>query len=88
MSYDQDTVRLSPLPPAPPTEEFRMFHLKVSCWLPWWLSGKESACQCRRHWFDPCSWRIPLTKKQLSPCVNPHAETTEACVPQQKKSPN
>ena len=21
--------------------------------LPWWLSGKESACQCRRHRFDP-----------------------------------
>ena len=20
---------------------------------PCWLSGKESACQCRRHWFDP-----------------------------------
>ena len=19
----------------------------------WWLSGKESACQCRRHGFDP-----------------------------------
>ena len=21
--------------------------------LPWWLSGKESACQCRRCGFDP-----------------------------------
>ena len=21
--------------------------------LPWWLSGKESACKCRRHRFDP-----------------------------------
>jgi len=21
--------------------------------LPWWLSGKESTCQCRRHGFDP-----------------------------------
>ena len=21
--------------------------------LPWWLSGKESACQCRRHQFNP-----------------------------------
>ena len=21
--------------------------------LPWWSSGKESACQCRRHGFDP-----------------------------------
>ena len=21
--------------------------------LPWWLSGEESACQCKRHKFDP-----------------------------------
>ena len=29
--------------------------------LPWWLSGRESACQCRRRMFDPwarkTSWR-------------------------------
>ena len=33
----------------------------ISHWLPWWLSGKESACQCRRHRFDTwvrkISWR-------------------------------
>ena len=27
--------------------------------LPWWFNGKESACQCRRHRFDPWSGRIP-----------------------------
>ena len=31
------------------------------CWIPWWLSGKESTCQCRRCGFDPwirnISWR-------------------------------
>ena len=26
---------------------------------PWWLSGKESACQCRGHGFDPWSRKIP-----------------------------
>ena len=26
-------------------------------WLPWWLSGKESACQCRRLGFAP--WKDP-----------------------------
>ena len=26
--------------------------------LPWWLSGKESACQCRRQGFDPWSGKI------------------------------
>ena len=28
-------------------------------WLPWWLRGKESACQCRGHRFDPWSRKIP-----------------------------
>ena len=27
--------------------------------LPWWLRGKESACQCRRHGFDPWVRKIP-----------------------------
>ena len=27
--------------------------------LPWWLSGKESACQSRRHRFDPWVGKIP-----------------------------
>jgi len=46
-------------------------------WIPWCLSGKESACQCRRHGFDPwagslekemathssiLSWEIPWTE--------------------------
>ena len=29
----------------------------------WWLSGKESACQCRRCRFDPWIGRIPWRKK-------------------------
>ena len=27
--------------------------------LPWWLSGKEPACQCRRHGFDPWVGKTP-----------------------------
>ena len=34
----------------------------------WWLSGKESTCQCRRHRFNPWSGKIPLATEQLSPC--------------------
>ena len=30
---------------------------------PLWLSGKESACQCRRQGFDPCMGEIPWKKK-------------------------
>ena len=29
------------------------FILESQCGLPWWLSGKESACQSRKHGFDP-----------------------------------
>ncbi|KAG5201875.1 hypothetical protein JEQ12_004638 [Ovis aries] len=65
--------------------------------LPWWLSGKESACQCRRHEFDPQSEKIPHGMGQLSPCTtaiepvikSPGAATTEptcprACSPQRE----
>ena len=31
---------------------------KMSQGLPWCLSGKESACQCRRHKFNPWSRKI------------------------------
>ena len=35
--------------------------------LPWWLSGKESAHQCRRLRFDPWSRKILHAKEQLTP---------------------
>ena len=35
--------------------------------LSWWLSGKESACQCRRHGFHPWSGRIPTLCRALGP---------------------
>ena len=31
--------------------------------LPWWLSGKESVCQCRRCGFDPWVGKIPWKRK-------------------------
>ena len=30
---------------------------------PWWLSGKEPTCQCRRRRFDPWVGRIPWRRK-------------------------
>ena len=40
--------------------------------LPWWLRGKECACQCRRHKFDPWVGKIPWRKKwQPSPVPMP-----------------
>ena len=35
----------------------------------WWLIGKESAHQCRRHGFDSWSGKIPHASEQLSPCI-------------------
>ena len=32
-------------------------------WLPRWLSGKESACQCKRHRFEPWVRKIPWKRK-------------------------
>ena len=57
--------------------------------LPWWLSDKESTCQCRRHRFDPWSEKISHTMEQPSPCattvepvlLSPRTATAEACVP-------
>ena len=46
---------------------------KFNWGLPWWLSGKQSSCECRRHRFDPWSGKIPCAAKHLSPC----AATTE-----------
>ena len=37
--------------------------------LPWGLSGKEAACHCGRHGFDPWSEKIPHATERLSPRV-------------------
>ena len=34
--------------------------------LPRWLSGKETACQCRRCQFDPWVWKIPLEEEMTT----------------------
>jgi len=31
--------------------------------LPWWLSGKETACHCRRHRFDPWIRKLPWRRE-------------------------
>ena len=42
--------------------------VKTFVWVPkglsWWLSHKESTCQCRRHRFDPWVGKIPWRKKR------------------------
>ena len=36
--------------------------------LPWWLSGKESTYQCRRHAFDPWSRKVPSLVQEGPMC--------------------
>ena len=71
-------------PKCPSTDEWikKMWHIytmeyysaiKRNEGLPWWLSGWESACQCRGHGFKPCSGKIPHAVEQLGPW----ATTTE-----------
>ena len=44
----------------------------MGSWLPWWLSGKESTCQCRRCGFHPWVGKIPWRRKwQLTPAFLP-----------------
>jgi len=48
-----------------PNISFYLF-LNVNYWkygLPWWLSGKESSCQCMRHVFDSWVCKIPWRRK-------------------------
>ena len=40
-----------------------------------WLSGKESACQCRRHKFDPWVRKIPWRRKWQHSPVFLHGES-------------
>ena len=39
--------------------------------LPWWLSGKESACQCRKHEFVPI-WEDPTRHGPTKPVSHNH----------------
>ena len=32
---------------------------------PWWLSGKDSTCHCRRRWFDPWVRKCPLEASMI-----------------------
>ena len=42
---------------------FSSLAVPFSLEFPWCLSGKESACQCRRHGFDPWVRKIPWRRK-------------------------
>ena len=43
--------------------------ISLAAELPRQHSGKESACQCREHGFNPWSGKSPLPVQQVSPCA-------------------
>ena len=51
------------LSPPRPRGKAKKKLLLIEFRLPWWLSGKESACQCRRHEFYPWVRKIPWRRK-------------------------
>ena len=50
------------------TTERLHFHIHT-LGLPWWLSGKESTCQCRRHRFNSWVRKLPWRRKWQPPPV-------------------
>ena len=50
--------------------------------LPWWLSGKESSCQRRKHKFNPWPWKIPHAAEHLSLCTTTVEPVSKTCEPQ------
>ena len=52
---------------------------KIVPGLLWWLSGKESACKCRRHGFNPWVKEIPWRREwQPSPVFLPGQNTPKS----------
>ena len=49
----------------PDLSDYHCFDLVSWLGLPWWLSGKEPACQCRRREFDLWFGKIPCRCKWL-----------------------
>ena len=60
-----------------------MLQLEDKGGLLWWSSGLESTFQCKGHWFDAWSRRIP---QLLSPCTaTAETHAPGACALQQEK---
>ena len=46
--------------------------------LPWWLSGKESACQCSRHRLNPWSRKNPMCSGTTKPPCHNYGDCARA----------
>ena len=57
-SYSHGSARLG-LRPVAHLAPISNAESKGKLRLSWWLRGKEFSCQCRRHWLDPQSGKIP-----------------------------
>ena len=57
----QNKPKTTPKAEQSPLREYAGYHGGF----PWWLSGKESTCQCKRHRFNPWVGKIPWRRKWL-----------------------
>ena len=79
------SVTTAPTPPTPSwvCHCLAVIHIfsKNSLGLSWWSSGEESACQRRRHEFDPWSRKIPRhgATKSVHQNYGAHALQPEGC---------
>ena len=55
--------------------------------LPWWLSGKEFACQRGRHGFDPWSGKIPHSAEHEAHAPQLLSKCPRDCAPQREEPP-
>ena len=53
----------SPLPINVGNDALSVLGFDLCYGLPWWLSGKESACHCRRAGFNPWVRKLPWRRK-------------------------
>ena len=64
LEKQQESCRIASSPPRYVyLWSFSFYTFSPSALLPWWLSGKESACQCRRPGFDPWVRKSPWRRK-------------------------
>ena len=62
-------------------QDLEIREFKHTMGLPSWLSGKESACQCRRHGFSPWIRKIPWRRQwQPTPVFLPGESHGPRCL--------
>ena len=68
-------------------EGWHLWALSARSELPWWLSGQDSADQCRRHGFSPWSGKTPHAAEHLGLCTTSAEPVPESLRAREPASP-